>query len=581
MKKMPVGIDDFKTLRDGDYYFVDKTGVIGELIDGHGQVTLITRPRRFGKTLIMSMLERFFSLSYTDSFPLFDHLAITTAGESYMRHQGHYPVIFLTLKDAKLLRYNEVSDILYRKISDLYGRYVYLLESPALNDQDKSYFRQVYHYNGQVEGAAAMMALSIAKLSEFLYKHHQVKTILLIDEYDAPVEQAWECGFYEEMIAFMRTFLGAALKTNPSLQFAVLTGVLRIAKESIFYEGSQSEPLHIRGSKSLRYQEPLISALNNLEVSCVSGGSYADVFGFTSDEVRRMADDLGVPEKMGEIREWYDGYSFSGHEIYNPWSVINYFKRGCEAAPYWVNTSGNSILKVMLAHIDEQRRSELYNLVNGNPVMAAIKEGVIYPDIYKDRDALYSMLLTTGYLKCVETQRRYGQEWGKLTIPNNEVRSVFNHEILQNMAGGIGESTLYIMIEAMLDGRTEVFESNLRTLLRETVSIHDAAHPESFYHGMMLGFSVLLSGRYTVKSNRESGYGRFDLALIPQEPGHPGVIMEFKTAKNAYDLKAKAMQGLKQIEDKAYITELQGKNILSVCKYGVAFCGKRVHIERG
>ena len=331
-KRMPVGVDDFKDLR-GRYYFVDKTRFIQELIDGHSKVTLITRPRRFGKTLTMSMLYYFFANENAEeNRKLFEGCAIAEAGEKYMAEQGTRPVIFLTLKDVKATSYASMVELMANILREMYRSFVFLLDSDSLIEEEKKEFRQIL---GK-EASEADMQSAIKVLSQHLQRHYRRQALLLIDEYDAPIQAAWEYGYYDKAIIFFRNLLGAALKTNPTLDFAVLTGILRISKESIF------------------------SALNNLDVSSVLGGSYADMLGFTPEEVARIATDWGKPEKLGEIREWYDGYNFSGHEIYNPWSVVNYFQSGCKAKAYWVNTSGNSILKTMLLRVDEKRRSRPY-----------------------------------------------------------------------------------------------------------------------------------------------------------------------------------------------------------------------------
>ena len=552
-KRMPVGVDDFKDLR-GRYYFVDKTRFIQELIDGHSKVTLITRPRRFGKTLTMSMLYYFFANENAEeNRKLFEGCAIAEAGEKYMAEQGTRPVIFLTLKDVKATSYASMVELMANILREMYRSFVFLLDSDSLIEEEKKEFRQIL---GK-EASEADMQSAIKVLSQHLQRHYRRQALLLIDEYDAPIQAAWEYGYYDKAIIFFRNLLGAALKTNPALDFAVLTGVLRVSKESIF------------------------SALNNLDVSSVIGGSYADMLGFTPEEVARIATDWGKPEKLGEIREWYDGYNFSGHEIYNPWSVVNYFQSGCKAKAYWVNTSGNSILKTMLLRVDEKRRSDLMGLMRGRTVLSALHEGLIYEDIYKNKDALYTMLLTTGYLKCVGQKNEYGREWSELSLPNREIRSLFDREIIMNLSGGTGESNVFQMLDAMLCGNKEDFADTLRFILQENVSIHDAAYPETFYHGMMLGFSLLLDGRYEIESNKESGYGRFDLAFIPKDKDQAGVILEFKKAQNEDALETRAEEALKQIEEKAYAASLNKRGVKNIWKYGIAFCGKRLEMARG
>ncbi|MBR4696439.1 MAG: AAA family ATPase, partial [Selenomonadaceae bacterium] len=391
--------------------------------------------------------------------------------------------------------------------------------------------------------------------------HHGRKPILLLDEYDAPILSAWENGYYKECIDFMRGFLGSALKTNPALGFAVLTGVTRVSKESIF------------------------SGLNNLDVCSVLSDSYSDAFGFTQEEAAKLMEECGVADKLPELKRWYDGYLFGETEIYNPWSVINFVKNGCKFQPYWLNVSGNSILHVLLENVDEDRRTELEGLMKDIPVETTIDEGVIYGDIHESSNALYMMMLTTGYLKAVEAHwDPTGEElpFCRLLIPNREIRTIYRKEILGWMATRSDTIQLQKMLRAMVSGDVETFQNRLQKLLTGIVSYHDAAHnPENFYHGMMLGFSVLMSGSYRVESNRESGYGRFDIAFFPLKPGTPGVILELKSVRSEEELEETAKAALGQIGEKSYHAELARQGVKEVWKYGIAFCGKRVWMERG
>ncbi|MBQ5650131.1 MAG: AAA family ATPase, partial [Selenomonadaceae bacterium] len=368
----------------------------------------------------------------------------------------------------------------------------------------------------------------------------------------APIQHAWEDGYYEDMIRFMRQFYSEVLKGNDALEFAVLTGVLRVAKESIF------------------------SGLNNLKVCSVLSEDYSDIFGFTGQEVARMAADLQMEDKLPEIRAWYDGYSFGGSEIYNPWSVIMYFDAKCKPAPYWVNTSGNGIIKYMLDRLDGRGREDLQSLMDGNTIRKQVQEGIIYEEIGSNADDLYTMLLTTGYLKCTSSQDSLLGTYMDLQIPNLEILRLFTREIAQNFTGYRGVSDITNMMDEMLKGNAVLFEEDLNRILRNSVSYHDAANGESFYHGMMLGFCVLLKDTHIVQSNRESGYGRFDLALIPTDRRYYGVIMEFKRAADEGQLEDKALEALAQIEELSYIAEFQQRQIEKVWKYGIAFCGKKV-----
>ena len=551
MYAMPVGVDNFREMVSRDYYFVDKTNFIKELLDNKNKVTLITRPRRFGKTLAMRMLQEFFDINAAGR-DTFKGLNISRAGEKYMQHRGKYPVIFFSLKDIATGNYQDALRDLCGKISDLYAEYGFLAESPALNEREKEYFLSVYNIADHEQYGRDKWGKSLRMLTVYLWKHYGVKTILLLDEYDAPIQHAWEDGYYEDMIRFMRQFYSEVLKGNDALEFAVLTGVLRVAKESIF------------------------SGLNNLKVCSVLSEDYSDIFGFTGEEVARMAADLQREDKLPEIRAWYDGYSFGGSEIYNPWSVIMYFDAKCKPAPYWVNTSGNGIIKYMLDRLDGRGREDLQSLMDGNTISKQVQEGIIYEEIGSNADDLYTMLLTTGYLKCTSSQDSLLGTYMDLQIPNLEILRLFTREIAQNFTGYRGVSDITNMMDEMLKGNAVLFEEDLNRILRNSVSYHDAANGESFYHGMMLGFCVLLKDTHIVQSNRESGYGRFDLALIPTDRRYYGVIMEFKRAADEGQLEEKALEALAQIEELSYIAEFQQRQIEKVWKYGIAFCGKKV-----
>lgn len=551
MYAMPVGVDNFREMVSRDYYFVDKTNFIKELLDHKNKVTLITRPRRFGKTLAMRMLQEFFDINAAGR-DTFKGLNISRAGEKYIQHRGKYPVIFFSLKDIATGNYQDALRDLCGKISDLYAEYGFLAESPALNEREKEYFLSVYNIADHEQYGRDKWGKSLRMLTVYLWKHYGVKTILLLDEYDAPIQHAWEDGYYEDMIRFMRQFYSEVLKGNDALEFAVLTGVLRVAKESIF------------------------SGLNNLKVCSVLSEDYSDVFGFTGQEVAKMAADLQMEDKLPEIRAWYDGYSFGGSEIYNPWSVIMYFDAKCKPAPYWVNTSGNGIIKYMLDRLDGRGREDLQSLMDGNTISKQVQEGIIYEEIGSNADDLYTMLLTTGYLKCTSSQDSLLGTYMDLQIPNLEILRLFTREIAQNFTGYRGVSDITNMMDEMLKGNAVLFEEDLNRILRNSVSYHDAANGESFYHGMMLGFCVLLKDTHIVQSNRESGYGRFDLALIPTDRRYYGVIMEFKRAADEGQLEDKALEALAQIEELSYIAEFQQRQIEKVWKYGIAFCGKKV-----
>ena len=551
MRRFPLGIDNFRELVEDQYYFVDKTYFIKDLLDTRAKVTLLTRPRRFGKTLTLSMLKEFFDVNTAGS-NLFDGLAISRSGESYMGQQGKYPVIFISLKDVMRGGYQAALRSVCDKISDLYFEYNVLSDSVALADREKKYYQAICNIEKDEQYGLEKWGKSLKCLTVYLYKHYGVKPIVLIDEYDAPIQAAWEDGYYDEMIAFMRQFYSEVLKTNEALEFAVLTGVLRVAKESIF------------------------SGLNNLRVCTVLSEAYSDVFGFTREEVALLAEAVGHQDKLPEIQAWYDGYNFGGHEIYNPWSVIQYFQENCRPAAYWANTSANGIIRKMLQHLGRKVEGELNQLMQGNTVSKNVHESIIYDAIGSNTDDFYTLLLTTGYLKAVSMEMDSFGEKVVLKIPNREIYNLFRAEIARHMAGYCGLSDVMDMLQSMLAGNQYAFEMNLEVILRNHVSYHDAADGESFYHGMMLGFCVLLKDTHIVESNRESGYGRFDLALLPKDNQQYGVILEFKKAGDESQLEKKAQEALEQIEKLAYNSEFAKRKITKIWKYGIAFCGKKV-----
>lgn len=556
-RNMPIGIDDFKKLRE-DYYLVDKTDFIRQLIDGHSAVTLITRPRRFGKTLTMSMLDYFFSIEKKDETEhLFDGLAIDRAGTEYLARRGGSPTIFLTLRGLKQPTFAELLQNFSNTMGELYRSHAEAVSNAALDPADLDYFERVKNYKAD----KVDLELSLLKLCKFLQQAYGRPIILLLDEYDVPIQNSWECGYYDEGIAFMKNFLGNALKGNPYLDFAILTGVLRVGKESIF------------------------SDLNNLEVCSVLSDTYSDVFGFTYAEVETMAHDLGHPEQLPVIKDWYDGYRFGESEIYNPWSVIYFFRKNNKPSAYWMNTSSNGILQDMLEEAGADRLQEMRTLLEGGTVWTQVDERIVYSDLRYSDSALYTLLLTTGYLTVVSEAQDDddGYSTYELRIPNREIRSVFSSEIMKHIATGLDINEFVILRRSLFHGHIEEFEKRLQKILLRIVSTYDTANRESFYHGFMLGLVAMLAigRRYEVKSNRESGYGRFDLALVPRDINNPGVVMEFKVAETPEDMEAKAHEALAQIEEKAYTTELKAAGVENIWRYGIAFCGKHVYIARG
>ncbi len=552
--KLPIGIEDFAELRQKDYLFIDKSLFIKELLDKSPKVLLMTRPRRFGKTLLMSMVRYFFSSEDgTEHIQLFKNLNIEKAGDKYMKEQGQRPVVMMSLKDCKANSWELMLERLKTSLSALYQQYDFLLRDDKLNYTDQRYFSSIL----SEEAKQANMENALHRLLSMLHQYYQKPVVLLLDEYDVPIQQAWEQGFYTDAIAFMRNFLSAALKTNPALDFALLTGVMRIAKESIF------------------------SGLNNLVISSVVEDSYPAAMGFTASEVQQLAKTLHHEDKLPEIKQWYNGYKFSGTEIYNPWSVLNYFDNVCRPQPYWANTSSNSILKELLKKTSQEQQSNLLKLLRGETISAIIDEGIVYEDIGSQVDALYTLMLTTGYLTSESINWGPAGQECTLTIPNEEIRGIYSREVLRHISGGESTSVLTRLMRNLLSGNAKIFQQDLQNILLQMTSVYDTANKESFYHGFLLGMTALLVPQYEVQSNRESGEGRFDLAIFPKSPNNFGVILEFKTAANEDELDVRADEALQQIERKAYIQSFASRGIPNshVLKYGIAFCGKHVRIK--
>lgn len=551
-KIMPVGISDFKKLIEMNGYFVDKSSLIKEILDNQPEVILFARPRRFGKTIAMSMVKYYFDReNAAEHKHLFQDLAIMQAGEGYQQEQGKYPVIFLSLKDVKKTTWKETLGLFNHFISEEFDRVAYLLDSDKLTPREKKYMQKV------IDGAAtqAELEVSLASLTKFLAKHHGVKPILLIDEYDMPIQAGYIHGYYDEIIDFTRIWFSGALKDNVNLKFALLTGILRVAKESIF------------------------SGLNNLEVSTMLSEGYNQYFGFTEEEVRLMAKDYGREDILPEIKRWYDGYDFGGKEIYNPWSLINYFKNNCRAEAYWLHTSSNDIIHQLLKKADNLIKRKLQMLLNNESIESSIESNIVYADVEKNKIAIFSFLLMTGYLKIAGTKRLYdGQLRYLLKIPNLEIYRVYKTEIIEQMVQGLERDYLSNLLEDIVDGKAERFADRLERILCQTASYYDTQ--ENFYHGFLLGITAIMASAYQIASNRESGYGRFDLAFFPKEESLAGILMEIKVAGGEDQLAEKAEEALQQIKEKAYLTEFQTRGCMRIHQYGIAFCGKKVCIVK-
>ena len=550
---LPVGVSDYR-LASTEYYYIDKTMMIKDFLDERPMVTLFTRPRRFGKTLNMDMFRTFFEKTDEDTSKYFENKKIWAQGEKYRAYQGKYPVIFITLKDVKCASWEETYKMLYRVIRDEYVRHGELLNSSKIDPDSKTYFGEIL--NGTADKSD--LTLSLLKLSHMLYHHHGEGAIIIIDEYDTPIQSGHTNGFYNEVIAFMRNLLSACLKDNKCLAFGFLTGILRVAKESIF------------------------SGLNNIVINSVLDSKYSEYFGFTSDEVKEMAKYYGNSDKYDEICEWYDGYRFGNTDIFNPWSVVNYFSNKCEPRTFWLSTGSNDIIGEIMEEADDEIVEKLTSLVNGGSFTTYIDTSVIYPQVKNNPSSLYSFLLVAGYLKVIKsTVSISGDFMCEVALPNKEISLVYRKEILQKLEKMIPQSTAIAVQEAIFSGDGKKLSEVIRKLLIQSVSSFDTAK-ENFYHGFMLGICALLGGSYTT-SNRESGEGRYDIQLSPESKSLPGIIIELKAEKNCSDseLKTLAETALRQINDKKYDTEMISKGVKAVYKYGVAFSGKKVEVATG
>ena len=549
-RPLPIGVTDFRTL-SSKFSYVDKTLLIKKILEQEMTITLFTRPRRFGKTLNMDMIRVFFEKTEDDTSVYFKDKKIWKCGEEYRRHQGQYPVIFLTFKDVKFATWEDNINCLKLILATEFNRHPELFESDKCDEFENRYFKKVaYGEATEIELAQALLFLS-----RMLAKHHGKKAFIMIDEYDTPIQQGYMRGYYDQAVTFMRNFLSIGLKDNHYLAYGFLTGILRVAKESIF------------------------SSLNNVKVNSVLDDQYSEFFGFTPNEVQQLTEYYGVPEKYEEVCEWYDGYRFGQTDIFNPWSVIGYLDNECKPQAYWVSTAKNDVIGEILAKVSNETRKELHMLLQGQTVCTQVDTGVIYPELQDDSVSIYSFLLVSGYLKVVKKRLQNGEYICEVAIPNKELFSVFKKEILSKMKNIIPSSTVMKIHEALYNNNVQGLQSELHRLLLQTVSYNDAAS-ESFYHGFVLGLCAMMDNRYYVTSNRESGEGRFDIGLMPCQKKLPGILIELKSEKSATDedLKELAQQALEQIGNKKYDVDMKTQGVQEIYKYGVAFCGKKVEV---
>ena len=545
---LPIGASNYK-LVSTEYYYVDKTLLIKELLDERAVITLFTRPRRFGKTLNMDMLRTFFEKTPEDTSKYFKDKKIWQAGEKYTSQQGKYPVIFLSLKDANKDNWQDLYSRLKATITDEFLRHKELKKSTRLSNT--AFYEKIIAGTGNTTDYAT----SLLRLSQMLHEHYRQQPIIIIDEYDTPIQAGYINGFYEQAIQFIRDLFSSALKDNPHIAFGFLTGILRVAKESIF------------------------SGLNNINVNSLLERRYSDYFGFTTEEVQAMATYYQADDKMSELQEWYDGYKFGNTEIYNPWSVLKYFNNYCEAEPYWVQTSENSTIREIIKGLDTSICENLRALLNGSAVESIVDTSIIYPKLKEQQTNIFGFLLMTGYLKSIKTTRANGICLCELSIPNKEIQSVYSQEIVALLADKIDSTAINLLQQYLITKNGPALQNVLKKFLLETVSYYDTLK-ENYYQGLLLGMTGLFTNTYYVSSNRESGEGRYDIQLQPKTAAMPGIIIEIKTAKDATEeqLKALAAEALAQIESKHYDTELMAHGITTVYKYGIAFSGKKVEI---
>lgn len=549
-KPLPIGVSDFKSATT-NYYYVDKTLLIRDFLNAIPMVSLFTRPRRFGKTLNMDMLRVFFEKTPEDTSIYFKDKYIWQCGDYYTKHQGQYPVIFLSFKDVKCSSWQESFQKISKLISLEFMRHNELESSSVLSSYEKEQYHRFASEN--INEVDCQMGLQL--LSLLLHKHYDKECVIIIDEYNTPIQQGHLCDFYNEIVDFMRNFFSGGLKDNPHLAFGFLTGILRVAKESIF------------------------SGMNNLKTNSILDNNYSSYFGFTNEEVRDMLAYYDYEDKYQEICEWYDGYRFGNSEIFNPWSVINYISDQCFPKAFWQSTGSNDIIGEIIGTATPEINENLYKLFCGNTVTTYVDTSVIYPEVQSNPNSIYSFLLVAGYLKVAEIYPQNDVNYMcDVAIPNKEILYVYEKEVLNRT----NQNNVSISIhQAIFSKDTSKLQSLLEDFMLKSISTMDGAS-EAFYHGMMLGLCAVLGSQFKVRSNRESGLGRFDIELLPMVKGIPGFIFEFKHTKDInVDLDSLANSALKQIEDMKYDTELNNFGVEDIVKIGIAFRQKSAVVKRG
>ncbi len=568
-KKLPIGFSDFKDVITNDYYYVDKTLFIKEVIDSGDKILLIPRPRRFGKTLNITMLKYFYDCcpdTWAETGPrsqnpnahLFDSLAIARAGREYLDKMGKYPVIYLSFREIKDMEWESCLDSIKKLIQREYARHYYLLESHKLMAHEQVYFKKIIDLSGSISDYTN----SLESLLIFLNRFYNQRAVVLIDEYDTPVHAGYIHGYYDEIINFIRIFMGSGLKdTGQYLEKGIVTGIMRIARESIF------------------------SDLNNLGVYTLLSKRFNHSFGFTENEVKTMLEDFDALDILEQVQRWYNGYRFGGNVIYNPWSIINFLNdEDRELKPYWINTSDNKMVDSLLSRGDVELRKELEQLIRGESIEKAIDENIILKDIDTDEDSFWSYLLMGGYLKQTAPRPDSGRVFYTLSVPNEEVKTTYQRIIRRFFTARVEPERVEIMLKALIDGDIKLFEKMLKAIVLAVFSYHDfRGEPEKVYHALVMGLLVWISGPHEIKSNRESGYGRYDIIIIPKDITKTGYVIEFKTVdtdeKETKDMAITA--ALNQIEEKKYETELIERGIQNRKKLAIVFNGKEVHVKQG
>lgn len=549
-KPLPIGVSDFKSATT-NYYYVDKTLLIRDFLNAIPMVSLFTRPRRFGKTLNMDMLRVFFEKTPEDTSIYFKDKYIWQCGDYYTKHQGQYPVIFLSFKDVKCSSWQETFQKISKLISLEFMRHNELESSSVLSSFEKEQYHRFASEN--INEVDCQMGLQL--LSLLLHKHYDKECVIIIDEYDTPIQQGHLCDFYNEIVDFMRNFFSGGLKDNPHLAFGFLTGILRVAKESIF------------------------SGMNNLKTNSILDNNYSSYFGFTNEEVREMLAYYDYEDKYQEICEWYDGYRFGNSEIFNPWSVINYISDQCFPKAFWQSTGSNDIIGEIIGTATPEINENLYKLFCGNTVTTYVDTSVIYPEVQSNPYSIYSFLLVAGYLKVATIYpQNDGNYMCDVAIPNKEILYVYEKEVLNRT----NQNNVSISVhQAIFFKDANKLQSLLENFMLKSISTMDGAS-EAFYHGMMLGLCAVLGSQYQVRSNRESGLGRFDIELLPMVKGISGFIFEFKHTKDInVDLDSLADSALRQIDNMKYDAELKAFGVDDIVKIGIAFRQKSAVVKRG